>query len=256
MNQPELSDYLPEDLKLDPQNPPPIDNLSDIQEALERADISYWTSNEDNPICLTITTEHTHQMAFGIRAPLVIAQHWYNKALLDYFNEYPVIENAKTLIWSHPRPHRFSMLVKALPIVQCTAEEKADLIVSVYVDTEIFDREFTLEWCKLIQSHHELLRATMLPVKKLVDDAPLTIYHGVEYDCDDDEFYPATAWTLDKAIAEKFARRFSEDSPRPVISISSTTRDIYSHASFYTNARSEQELYIPDVGDMDIILTQ
>ena len=250
MNQPQLKNYI---TQAEVMSTTP-DQLSDVEAALNEAGIFYWTNHEDDPICLTITTEHTHQSAFGVRAKVLIAQHNYNKDLLDYFREYPVVANAKNVIWSHPRAHRFSMLVQVLDLLKCSPEEYANLIVDMY--TEIFDRGYCLKWRDLITANHEVLRAACIPLKQTTNDAPLTIYHGVEYDCDDDEFYPATAWTLDKAIAEKFARRFSADSPRPVLSISSTTRDIYSHASFYTNARNEQELYIPDIGDMDIILTQ
>lgn len=247
VKKPELRDYI----NWEPNAPRQIDSLSDIQAKLDDRFISHWISGEDNPISLCITTDHTHQMALGANADIIIAQHQYNLHLQHYFHAYPVLENAKSCLWAHPRPHRFRILREVIDkIVTRDTEALAEFILSVYVDTEIFDREYAIDWRNFLMDHAELLRAASIPVKKLADDTPLTIYHGIEYDgTDDSEWYPATAWTLDKDIAVKFAKRFAK-SPREVLAVTSSTRDLYTNAMFYTNARNEQELYFHSTDDL------
>jgi len=228
------------------------DKLVDV---LNESEVEWWYSNAEPPLGKFLTTRYTHNCISTTTPAQLDAQLKMGIRAQAEFETTPTVNNASRLLFTAPRAMRFHMLndiLKAWSVTKgidelVTNDERAELILDAWVDTEIFDSDYADEWNEVIEANHDVLQYHTLPFdhNDLVKDNQITLYHGIEYDHDG---YTPRAWTTSHRVAEFFARRYSGSSgkDRGTFVISITWDDLVEHASFYTDGRNEKEVYFID----------
>lgn len=153
----------------------------------------------------------------------------------------PSLDNIMYYLFGNvERPYRFNELKEVMHNYEylLTVEERRDVLVSLWIDTEIFDADYADEWLEFLTEYRSDLIDTLVSIPS--EGELITLYHGVEYDMDADD-YNAYAWTTDIEVAKKFAGRFA-DTPRGLFDVTLTIEQIFELALFYTDERGESEV--------------
>lgn len=123
-----------------------------------------------------------------------------DKACMDALVE----NNYDRYVFLHERPHRLDAFVRILN--RMGERERADLIRAVWVDTEFphtnHDTWVTL-WRLVGKGRGMTLEAHAMLTKLLAEGEPVMVYRGGDHE-------EGLSWTLDRKVAEFFARRWGE----------------------------------------------
>ena len=256
-------------------NPPPpnmgdffkdvaIDNIVHITigeatKLLDKMNVPYRVNND--LAIPRLETNYTVDLAWGINRNTLLAQIKYMQSLEEWYNSLhePAIHEMQTYLWAYPRPHRFNILSELdfSHLQQDIRQFKniGDFILDVYIDTEIYDPDFAMAWCSYLQDFEPCFVHTL---KDFDDHKIYEIWHGTEYDRPESGYgdYQANAWTLKFTVAEFFAERFATNKKaRAILKLKLSGKEIKERALFYTNSRSEEEVYFPvmDIATTEII---
>jgi hypothetical protein len=250
---------------------PPQSDFNILSELLQKKNIPFIITNhgKSGMSCKTLTTRHHHAIDLGLRVGVFVMIHEHNEK--QYNDVYTLGGSAEDMVnrigacvFSHERPLRFNILSDLLSdgpgveLMSTQAPNKlAELIISVYIDAEIFDQEFADQWHQLLVEHRDLLKNDMLRcdyTNAVLQDRSfeadgeqwIHLYHGIEFDADPETYVPRS-WTLNQKTAEFFSSRFSsKKKSRGVMTCTLPVSELKQRAIFYTDARSESEVYIPD----------
>ena len=230
---------------------PTIGTVAAAIEMLDKMGVSY--DLDENTSIPRLITPYTCDLAWGIRLDTLKAQVTYMQAMEEWFNNLaaPTMQDIEAYLWAYPRTHRFRTLenIDFSHLTDDWHRHVGDFILSVYIDTEIFDAEFAAEWREYLVQYKSCFAHTF---EEFDDTKIYTLYHGIEYDHDDyaDGEYIANAWTLKFTTAEFFAARFAKDvsmqPSRGILKIKLSGLEIKEQALFYTDDRGESEVYLHD----------
>lgn len=220
-------------------------NLPKLIEVADRYGVPYLVT--DDPAMPMFQTTYTNDCLHTCSPARLDKQLELTIKREAAFYVKPTVDAATNYLFWLPRSHRFQALDTLLDALEgANDHDLAELILHTYIDTEIFDADYAKAWRDLLAEHSTILQIHTLPFHpdQYRDSDELVLYHGVEYSDDD---YQANAWTLDHAIALKFARRFAKPSNYREIWVTTMPyRQVIRQAAFYTDHRSESEVYFVD----------